>query len=120
VPNRQTALSKLGEIARFEPPGHRVDSGCQAGGVHEVPIRIRRDGEPFGTRTPAPERFRYISPSEAFFPPTSGTSLSMISLNQRMNIGALGMSSLHGAAVHAARQPWERLIAAEDQPRARP
>src|SRR6185437_5501616 len=35
--------------------------------------------KPFGTRTPSFESFRYISPSEAFLPPTSGTSSIPIS-----------------------------------------
>lgn len=40
--------------------------------------------KPFGTLTPLGVNSRYISPSEAFFPPTSATSPMPISSNQRM------------------------------------
>jgi len=32
--------------------------------------------KPFGTRTPAARSVPYISPSEAFFPPTSATPVA--------------------------------------------
>ena len=40
--------------------------------------------KPLGTFTPLGVSSRYISPSEAFLPPTSGTSSIPISSNQRM------------------------------------
>ena len=40
--------------------------------------------KPFGTRTPWADSAEYISPREAFLPPTSGTSVLRSSLNQRM------------------------------------
>jgi hypothetical protein len=42
--------------------------------------------KPFGTRTPAPVSSRYSSPSDAFLPPTVGTSFSPSSSNHRMNV----------------------------------
>ncbi len=40
--------------------------------------------KPPGTLTPRWDRFETISPSEAFLPPTWGTSAMPISVNQRM------------------------------------
>src|SRR6476646_8938506 len=40
--------------------------------------------KPFGTFTPWDASSRYISPSEAFFPPTSGISSMPMSSNQRI------------------------------------
>ena len=39
--------------------------------------------KPCGTRTPWAESFWYISPSDAFFPPTDGTSSIPISSKKR-------------------------------------
>ena len=41
--------------------------------------------KPFGTFTPFAVSSRTISPSEAFFPPTSGTSSMPVSANHLMN-----------------------------------
>ncbi len=40
---------------------------------------------PLGIGTPFFESVEYISPKEAFFPPTSGTSLIVVSLNHKIN-----------------------------------
>ena len=40
--------------------------------------------EPGGTLTPAADKARYISPREAFLPPTSGMSSRPSSANQRI------------------------------------
>ena len=42
---------------------------------------------PFGIRTPWPDSFWYISPSEAFLPPTSGTSSMPNSSKKRTYLG---------------------------------
>src|SRR5271155_3042791 len=44
---------------------------------------------PCGTRTPCPDSFWNISPSEAFFPPTSGTSSMPNSSKNRTNLDVL-------------------------------
>jgi hypothetical protein len=40
--------------------------------------------KPLGTLTPWPDKARYISPHEAFLPPTSGTSSRLSASNQRI------------------------------------
>src|SRR3990172_271544 len=49
--------------------------------------------KPLGTFTPCAPSSRYISPSEAFLPPTSGRSPSVIWSNQRMNSGIVHLAA---------------------------
>ena len=52
-------------------------------GGNRLAESVRGRSEAFGTRTPCTLSSRYISPSDAFLPPTSGTSSTLSSSNQR-------------------------------------
>ena len=77
-------------------PGPRggVDLGVEAGDLHEVAVRVRRDREPVRDSHTGTGNSRYSSPSDAFLPPTSGTSFKLISLNHRTNDMAFGTAHL--------------------------
>ena len=59
----------------------RSHGGVDPVGRDERAVRGGCGGEPVGTRIPSPWRVRMSSPSEAFFPPTRGTSAMPISSN---------------------------------------
>jgi hypothetical protein len=73
----------------------RIDSRERPAATAFISVRIPAErtrsryasavtAKPFGIFTPFGTSSRYISPREAFFPPTRGTSLRESSPNQRM------------------------------------
>ena len=61
--------------------------------------------KPLGTRTPASLRCRYISPSDAFFPPTVGTSSIEISSNHATRLCEARESLLVEEVIMSSTQP---------------
>ena len=76
-------------------PRGRSRPWCRGRDLHVVAVNPSAvTANPSGTRTPAPDSSRYSSPSDAFLPPTSGTSFKLISLNDRTNDMAFGTAHL--------------------------
>ena len=77
--------ARFGDVLDVEAGESIADLGIQSTFGEKVPVGIRRSWQkPPGTRTPASARLTTISPSEAFLPPTCGTSDVPISVNQRI------------------------------------
>lgn len=72
------------QVARVQPMGYLCDPLIQPGLAKKRAIGLGVMANPLGTFTPREANSRYISPSEAFLPPTNGISSIPMSSNQRI------------------------------------